>query len=117
VPGEGEWWLNSSEDVRQTCVGAYVLGFKKEYGSGCLKATEVLPPNTGTGPENNPRHMCLQQGPNFPESTASITSLITEFYQRYPNDRDLYVEEIIASLGAGETLDRIHESHHPALAK
>jgi hypothetical protein len=42
VPGEGDWWLNSSKDVRQTYVGAYVLGFTKGYGFGCLKATEVL---------------------------------------------------------------------------
>src|ERR1700730_17250186 len=85
VPGEGEWWLKSNEDVRQTYVRAFMLGFTKGYGAGCLKATEALPPSSGIGPENNPKHNCLKQGPHFPESSASVTSYITKFYKLYPN--------------------------------
>jgi hypothetical protein len=117
VPGEGAWWLKSSGDVRQSYSAAYILGFKKGYGAGCLKGTEVLPPTPGKGPQDNPRHICLQQGPHFPESTASIARQITVFYERYPNDRDIYIQEIIASLGAGETLNQIHQRHHSAIAK
>ena len=117
VPREGTWWLNTSEDVRLTYAAAYILGFKKGYGAGCLKATEVLPPTSGRGLEDSPRHICIQQGPQFPESTALVAKQITSFYERYPNEQGMHVEEIIESLGAGETLNQIHRSHHSAVAK
>jgi hypothetical protein len=114
VPGEGDWWLKSNEDVRQTYTGAFVLGFGKGYGLGCSNATKNLPPDPGLGLENNPRHECLQQEPNFSVDTALIAKSITEFYQRFPDNRDVYVEEIIVSLAEGQTLDEIHQLHSPA---
>jgi hypothetical protein len=114
---EGDAWLKWSDDIRQTYVGAYILGFKKGYGLGCTSAMEMLPPSTQPGVENDPHHRCLQQEPAFPPDTASMKESITQFYQRYPNDRDLYIEEIVFAVAAGSKLEQIHERHHPPSAR
>jgi hypothetical protein len=52
---------------------------------------------------------CLHPNPQGLEvDTSQTVKSITDFYTRYPEDRDIYIREVIEQLRKGLTLEQIH---------
>lgn len=92
---QGDMWLKWNDQAR----AAYVLGYfearSQLQGRGCR-----LAPDRWAG------------GVNIEQVAASVTT----FYARYPEDRDIYIWEVIEQFGRGLTIEQIHSypfpSHH-----
>lgn len=90
---QGDMWLKWNEQAR----AAYVLGYfeaRSQFeGRGCS-----LAPGSWAG------------GVNIEQVAASVTT----FYARYPEDRDIYIWEVIEQFGRGLTAEQIHRYPFPA---
>lgn len=83
---QGDTWLKWSREARES----YVLGYFEGTADG------------GT-------HGCGDNQPLAQEAnTSQMAKSITEFYARYPGDRDIFIREVIERLVKGQTLEQIH---------
>jgi hypothetical protein len=87
---QGDTWLKWKHDARETYVLGYFEGLTKGHGDACGQGTK------GWVGEVN---------------TDQLVRSITDFYTEYPEDRDVYIQEVIEQLGKGLTLEQIH--NHP----
>jgi hypothetical protein len=90
---QGELWLKWSHSARESYVWGYTEGYTKGNMNSCNE-----------GP-------CSQQQVDFSRGSTYFVKSITDFYIRYPKDRDIYIDEILDLLGKGLTLEEIH--NHP----
>jgi hypothetical protein len=111
VGHEGEDWLKMNLDMRQAYTTGYSFGFTDGLQNACLGIAKDLKQSL-PGPENDPLQRCLQQGPKSIDMTATAKS-VTEFYDRYPSDRYLYIRDVIGALFRGMTLQEIHNHASP----
>ena len=114
---EGEQWLRWSDDIRQTYVLAFTLGYSKGYVQGCDLGTRGMPPDSKPGIGNDPRQHCLHTGLDFSKGTDFFVKSITEFYERFPTDRDIYVEELIQCFASGLSVEEAHHHKFPSRDK
>lgn len=83
---QGDTWLKWSREARES----YVLGYFERAA------------DSGT-------HGCGEnQLPAQEANTSQMAKSITEFYARYPGDRDIFIREVIKQLVKGQTLEQIH---------
>jgi len=84
---QGDMWLKWSRDARES----YVLGYLEGSASVRTQSREESssPPLLGV-------------------DTSQMVKSITDFYTRYPEDRDIYIREVIEQLQKGLTLEQIH---------
>jgi hypothetical protein len=80
-------WLKWRHDARES----YVLGYFERdidgHGDGCEPGVKA--------------------GAREVDSDHLVKS-VTDFYTRYPEDREIYIREVIGQLGRGLTLEQIH---------
>jgi hypothetical protein len=92
---QGDMWLKWSHDARES----YVLGYFEGSQGG----------------EQSSKPQVLEA------DTAPIVKSITDFYTRHPEDRDIYIREVIEQLREGLTIEQIHDypffRHQPPKAK
>jgi len=108
---QGDWWLKWKPTARETFVFGYTLGYGNGHSNGCFQGTKGWPGRSKLDVANDPTSKCLEQIPDFSKGTDFFVKSITEFYKRYPEDRDIYVAEVLEQLGKGLTLEEIH--HYP----
>ncbi len=105
---EGEIWLNWTGSEQE----GYVYGFAAAYGAGyesaCRRMDQLWKGPVGPGPENDPLRMCASGEIGFSEKPNYYVEQITEFYRRYPADRDLDIDEVLEQVGRGLTAEQIH---------
>ena len=106
---QGDRWLKWSEDVRATYVEGYSYGYTEGLGESCRRAAKNWPAQPKPGYEIEVR--CLQDLPDFSKGPEALAKAVTEFYKRYPGDRDIRITEVLALLAQGLTLEQIH--NHP----
>ena len=111
---EGEQWLRWTDEVRQTYVLAFVLGYSKGYVKGCDIGGRNLATDSKPGLENDPTRNCRHEGLDFSKGTNYFVRLITDFYTRFPSDRDVYVEELIQCFAGGLSVEEAHKQHFPS---
>jgi hypothetical protein len=91
---QGNTWLKWSQEAREIYVFAYLEGYAAGAG-GC----------------------CGEKAKAWADSDQVVKS-ITDFYSRYPGDREIYIHEVMEQLGKGLTLEQIHNylfsRHRPA---
>jgi hypothetical protein len=92
---EGDEWLRWRRDARETYYMGYIFGLLKGYEEGCRQA----------GPE----YRCTRPELDFTKGSDYFVTEITNFYKRYPNDRDIAPHEVLEQLAKGLTLEEIHE--------
>jgi hypothetical protein len=114
---EGEQWLRWTNDVRQTYVLAFSLGYSKGYVQGCDVGTRDVTAGSKPGLENDPTRNCRQKGLDFSRGTDYFVKSITDFYTRFPSDRDIYVEELIQCFARGLSVEEAHRQHFPSRDK
>jgi hypothetical protein len=109
-----EMWLSWSSDTRAEFVGGYVEGFVEGERQGCsFYADKITPylPHKPEPPEKLPRLACLNVLPDFVKPTKEYVDVITNYYQKYPNDRQAGMSRILleSATPPGLTIDQIHE--------
>jgi len=105
---EGDWWLKWGPKARETFVFGYTLGYSKGHQDGCQQGTKDWPAPIKPGIENDPERHCLNQEIDFSRGSDYFVKAVTEFYKRYPEDRDIYPNEVLEQLGRGLTIEQIH---------
>jgi hypothetical protein len=89
---QGDMWLKWKESARQSYVFGYFNGYSSRHGESC-----------------EPTHPEGQKEIN----TAVVAKKITDYYRRYPEDREIYISEVIEQLGNGLTVEQIHNYPFP----
>jgi len=93
---------------------ATLSGTQPGGGMVCAEGAEYSTHSTrGPNPadENDPVNQCRHQGPDFSKNTDYFVKTITDFYKRYPEDREIDIGEVLEQLGRGLTLEEVH--NHP----
>jgi hypothetical protein len=98
-------WLEWGNAQRENYVSAYVEGYLEGLEAGCQKGSK-----DSTDEEERLRK-CRDETVDFSKGSAYFVATVTEFYKRFPKDRDIYPWEILEQLGRGQALEQIHE--HP----
>lgn len=102
VGHEGELWLKEKPEARNTYAMGYTLGFQQGVNDVCQAvASEAQNPT--------PLHGCLSQNLRVPDM-SELARNVTQFYERYPSDRYLYITDVMHALGRGMTLEQIHQN-------
>jgi hypothetical protein len=92
-------------------VDGYIEGLLRGFGRGCLTGTKGVQP-AEPGPDADPFHKCLQGNFSFSRTSGEYAKLITEFYEKYPDDRDMRVPEVLIKLSQGLTLEQVHNQRN-----
>jgi hypothetical protein len=84
---QGEMWMKWPQEARES----YLLGYFEAYTSYI--------------------DSCHQDRKQWQGeiNTARIAESVTNFYKRYPDDRDIYLQEVIEQLGNGLSIEQIHK--------
>ena len=114
---QGDWWLKWDHDARESYVYGYTLGFSKGHLDGCEQGTKSWAGTPEPGTENSPLQRCIHTELDFSRGSDYFVKSITEFYERHPEDRDIYINEDLEHLAKGLTIEEIHKypfwRHHP----
>lgn len=105
---EGDIWLKWSPEARKTYVWGFSSGYARGYESACRKMDELWTAPPGSGPENDPLKKCLAEEMGLSKSADYYADGVTDFYSRYPGDRDISIEEVVEQLAKGLTVEQIH---------
>lgn len=92
---------------RETYVLGYTAGYLNGFMGGCKKGTNNWPVEVH-GYQNLPLNKCLNGQPDFSQGPESLVDQVTQFYSRYPNDRDILPYEVIDLLGSGLSIEQIN---------
>jgi len=106
VIDSGGIWLKWGQKERL----AYAYGFNAGYDSGYVGACRLMidawpPPRT-----DDPAGKCQAGELNF-IGIAEYVDMVTELYRRYPEDREIGMDEIFEQLAKGLTIEQVH--HYP----
>jgi hypothetical protein len=106
-----DWWLAWSQDAREKYVWGYTTGYSHAYDNACRNIGTAAAPRTPGVNEALVADQCRQGQLDFSKGSEYLVESVTNFYKRYPGDRDLYIDEVLEQLGKGQTIEQIHE--HP----
>jgi hypothetical protein len=109
---EGTIWLKASKDTKTAYVDGYVEGIMHGFGQGCLAGTKGVQASA-PGIEGDPFRKCLAKGYTFSRTTDEYVKLITDFYRKYPDDRDMPISEVLVKLSQGLGFEQIHLEPKP----
>ena len=109
---EGTWWLKASRDIRNGYVSGFTQGLTYGFGEGCLAGTKGVQASE-PGLDADPLRRCLAKGYAFSQPTDQYVKLITDFYRRYPGDRDMPIFQVLVRLLQGLGLEEIHLEPKP----
>ena len=102
---QGDTWLKWNHDQRQAYVFGYISGYLNGHDEACRQVTRDR--TTDAHADN-----CADQRIDFSKGTDFV-SLVTEFYNRYPEDRELDIAEVLGQLTQGLTLEEVHKHPFP----
>jgi hypothetical protein len=106
---EGDAWLKWNQNRREAYVRGYIIGYTDGFVRACEEAASFAPRPTRPGFDNFPVNKCLDRKWNFSKG-IDLSKDITAFYKRYPENRNLFFEEILEQLGQGKSLEYIHRN-------
>jgi len=91
--GTGEEWLSWSADERIVFVGAYLQGYLMGKTDACEAAAELFQAHKKfTNLEQDPSRRCFRHAKDYSRSAAEYAPLITDFYTKHPEHRDIPVD-------------------------
>ncbi|MGO9275169.1 MAG: hypothetical protein ACLQOO_33860 [Terriglobia bacterium] len=105
----GELWLTWLTPVRVWFVEAALTGYTVGYDEGCSDAIAAMRGLPATGRQAS-EDVCPNRG-KFRNNAMHYAEQMTEFYKRYPEDRDLPLAYLTRMLlgRKPKTLDEIHQ--------
>jgi|BogFormECP03_OM2_1039629.scaffolds.fasta_scaffold05784_2 hypothetical protein len=107
----GNAWLKWNHSEREKFVWGYTTAYSKGYGSACRQIALEWTGPVQPGYENAPLNKCLKGQLDFSKGSDTLIKSITDFYKRYPDDKDVSIEEILDLLGKGLSVEEVH--NHP----
>lgn len=108
---QGDIWLKWTHQERKAYILGFATAYAKGYESACRKMDKLWTAPPGTGPEEALLKRCLADEIGLSKSADYYAETVTEFYTRYPGDRDINIDEVIEQVVKGLTIEQIH--HHP----
>jgi len=109
---EGTLWLKASKDSRAAYVGGFIEGLTRGFGQGCLSGTRDIEASKA-GVEADPLRNCLAKSYTFSREAEEYVKLVTDFYRKYPHDRDMPASDVLLKLSQGLGLEQIHLEPKP----
>lgn len=109
VGSEGDEWLKWDTTTRQAYLRAYVTGMLSGYGFGCEQGIFAVKPKMKGLDVGKYAHVCMSHSQITNRDSSKMLDEITEFYQKYPDKRFLYISNILLDLYAGLSIEQIHE--------
>jgi hypothetical protein len=113
---QGDTWMKWTRESRENFVFGYISGYSTAYGNVCRRMAIAPDVKPKPGSENLPMNVCLQGQLDFSKGTEYFVRNITDFYARYPGDRDIYINEVVEQLADNLTLEQIHNRPFPRRA-
>jgi hypothetical protein len=107
----GNTWLKWNHDEREKFVWGYTTAYSNGYGSACRQIAFEWAGPVQPGYQNAPLNKCLKGQLDFSKGSDPLIKSITDFYRRYPEDKDVSIEETLDLLGKGLSIEEIH--NHP----
>jgi hypothetical protein len=101
----GKVWLGWSPLERTGFVRGFILGHSDGYQSGCREA-EI--DSTDSRAAGNGLDPCLQQRHLFRKEARFYEHFVTDFYNRYPADRDVPTRVLLLQAD-DKTPDEVHQ--------
>jgi len=112
VGNEGEMWLKWDMSTRNAYVYAYVKGITRGFMQGCSAGVDYLSAmrKYTPGEAESTLNGCASLSPiklARIDDRAMIQS-ITQFYKIYPQQRVVYISDLLQKLLAGEAIQQVH---------
>lgn len=107
---EGDEWLRWDAQSRGVYVRAYTMGYVHGYTSGCANGLVASTPEMNGSYTMEASKRCSERATITSRDSSHFADRITEFYQKYPEQRFLRISDILLGLYAGKTLEEIHNS-------
>jgi hypothetical protein len=112
IGSEGQEWLSWDAGTRATYVRAYIHGLQEGYSKGCEAGIAAAQPRLKYDDAVRIHQDCWSRFPISTQDSDKFISSITRFYSTYPNQRFLYISDVLDALHAGRSVEQIHE-HFP----
>ncbi len=93
-PGEGNEWLNWTEQDRSLFVAGFVVGASEGTNKACM----LLAKGEWKSPDDNPFARCERSVPHYSHPLNLYTSRITQFYQDHPEYRKIPAYVVMTAL-------------------
>ena len=110
LPGQRVWrqgdtWMKWSDSSREAYFMGYGEGYSKSRVELCAELTRKAHLEAKTESSENP---CGPGDLDLSKGSGYFVKEITEFYKQYPQDRNLYLDEVLEQLAKGLTIEQIH---------
>jgi hypothetical protein len=107
---EGDMWLKWSQQTRDAFIRGFLFGYTGGYLSGCENGTSQAPTRPQEpGFESFPINKCLEERLDFSKN-QNLSQDVTKFYKSYPENRILFIQEVLELIGKGWSLEEIHRN-------
>jgi len=107
---DGDIWLKWNLQERSAYIWGFSAGYANAYESACANMAKLWNDTAEPRP-NEPYGKCLATAKDLTRSTDYYVDAVTVFYSRYPADREISMEEVLAQLAKGLTVEQVH--HYP----
>jgi len=107
---QGEYWLTLATPVQSWFVEAALVGYRVGYDEGCEDAAASRG-GRRAGEAMKPERNGCPNGGRFRNEALRYSQQMTDFYTRFPDDRDLPLAYLIHTLlgRKPKTLEEIHQ--------
>lgn len=112
IGSEGDEWLKWDTNTRETYLRAYVQGMRQGYGKGCDNGIAAAQPHLKYDDATRTHQECWNHFPISAKDSDRFAASITKFYSAYPQQRFLYISDVLLELHAGRSIEQIH-GHFP----
>jgi hypothetical protein len=109
---QGDTWLKWNHNERDAFLFGYMVGYSNGHTDGCSHGINPKSGETKPEYESGALSECTKQQIDFSKGT-DFSKLLTDFYNRYPKDRELGIDEVLDLLAKGLTLEQIHNHSFP----
>jgi hypothetical protein len=108
---QGDTWLKWKHDVREGYVFGYFVAYAAGHEDGCKQGGKNVFGGAKPASVSSNDQSCTQQDLDFSKGSEYFVKQISNFYTRYPGDREIDIGEVLPLLAKGLTLEEIH--NHP----
>jgi len=106
---EGEEWLKWSAETKTAYLAALLFGTDRGFGDGCFEGLQAS--SSPNEIDERALRACLSKRPRFGKDIAVYVHRVTGFYQAYPKDRALTVQQVFREFSddRDRTAKQVHQ--------
>jgi len=116
---DGEVWMSWDNSRRTGYVEGYIAASAKAREGGCEDAFRICSEELRLRKSHDPIGECYNSGDRYGKAAFAYVGAITDFYQRYRDDRGIPLPQLMYFLSdsKNETLEEIHVWYLSVLAR